>query len=148
MRTFKTKLALILSQFKHNLSNNHAINVYDILRPLYYTSFLMGLTQFDVRRKKFRSCIWLILWNCAIMVVSTAAALIALTSRVFTGKADAMYTIMDVALGWVSFANIDVMIIFGCVFKNRVNNCFVLELFYGSSALLGFKSSKRLICSR
>lgn len=147
MPTFKTTLSSIFSQFKHYLLNNRSTNVYDILRPLYYTSFLMGLTQFDVRRKKFRSCIWLILWNSAIMVVSTAAALIALTSRVFTGKADAMYTIMDVALGWVSFANIDVMIIFGCVFKNTVNFRFVLKLFYWSS-LLDIKSSTRAICSR
>lgn len=81
----------------------------------------MGLTQFDVRGKKFKPCNWIIVWNSAIVLVCTIPALFALTSRMLTGKATAMYTIMDVALGWVSFVNVGVIVIFGCIFKNKVN---------------------------
>lgn len=111
----------LLHHLKNHLLNHKTSTIYDILRPIYYCSLPFGMTQFHIRAEKFKNCIWIIFWNSIIVVVAATLALIALTSRVYDGKVGAMYTITDVAVGWVSSINIAVIILFGCFFKKRVS---------------------------
>lgn len=124
MVTFETtKTAFIskLTRLKDQLFNKNSSSVYDMLRPVFYCSLLFGMTQFDVRKKKFEEFPWILLWNGAIVAVTTCLAVIAIISREFESSIGIIYNITDVSLAWVSVINNVIIIIFGCIFKNKVN---------------------------
>lgn len=102
-------------------NHRNSLTIYDVFRPIFYCCLPFGTSPFSVREETFKNSIWLTLWNSLIFTICTAFALVALTSRIFN-EDDGMYLIMDIVLGWVSAINCDVIIIFGCVFKNKVNS--------------------------
>lgn len=110
-----------LSLFKNYLFRNKPSTVYDILRPVYYCSLLTGMAQFNVKGEKFTSCIWILLWNGIIVIFCETFGLLTLTTRVFRGRVGAMYTIADLAQGWVCTINVAIVVIFGGIFKNTVS---------------------------
>lgn len=102
------------------MSSGNRLTVYDILRPIYYCSFPIGFTQFNIKEKRFTSSIWILVWNFVFLIASTSPGIFTLITRGFRGRATAMYTITDLMQGWVNTINVIIIIIFGCIFKNKV----------------------------
>lgn len=113
------------SLFKNYLLNDKSSTVYDILRPVYYCSLPAGMAQFNVKGAKFTNCVWILLWNGVIVIFCETFGLFTLTTRVYRGRVGAMYTIADLAQGWVCTINVAIVVVFGGVFKNTVSvfNC-------------------------
>lgn len=116
MTSFKTIQSIIFSRFK----NQKTSTVYDVLRPIFYCSILFGITPFNVTVKKFRNCVWLVLWNGLIFISSTILALIALNTREIKRKVT-MHDIANIVLGWAGTINNEIVIVFGFISKNKVN---------------------------
>lgn len=124
MTVFETIKSAVLSNctgLKHKIFDQNTLTVYDVLRPVFYCSLPFGMTQFDVLvEKKFKNLPWIMIWNGGIVAVASVLAVIALTSRTFESSVGIIYNITDVAQAWVSVINIDIIIIFGWIFKNKV----------------------------
>lgn len=112
-------MVAIFTELKSLVMNHNASTVYDILRPIFYCSIPFGLTQFNIRKAKFKNCTLLLLYNSVVIIVSTSVALIALNSRLH-GDRISMHDIADSVLGWSATINIEVIIIFGCIFRTKV----------------------------
>lgn len=122
MGTFETTKTALISKLKDILLHKKCSTVYDIVRPIFYCSLPFGMTQFDIlTEKKFKDLLWIMLWNGAVIIVTSVLAVIALTSRTFEINVGIIYNITDVASAWVSVINNDVIIVFGFIFKNKVN---------------------------
>lgn len=117
-----TSKTTFISKLKDILLHKKCSTVYDIVRPIFYCSLPFGMTQFDVlTEKKFKDFLWITVWNGVVIIVTTVLAIIALTSRTFEINVGIIYNITDVASAWVSVINNDVIIVFGFIFRNKVN---------------------------
>lgn len=98
------------------------LTVYDILRPVYYCCFPIGLLPFSINEKKFKSCTWILFWNTIIFITFVALGLWWLLFRMNQkGALLFMYMVAYVVRGWLSIINITIIIIFGSIYKNRVS---------------------------
>lgn len=121
MAHFETVLSQFNNRSLNKTTTTTTTTIYDILRPVYYCCLPIGLTQFNVNERKFKNCVWIIFWNSLIVISCTIFGLMVLTAEVCIGSVTAMYNVTTVVLGWVSTVNVNVVVMFGCIFRKKVD---------------------------
>lgn len=98
-----------------------AASVYDILRPIYYCSFVPGMTAFDVKSEEFKCSRLSLIWNIIVAIlVGAAATNIPQFSQAGILSTSIVYNMLEVAKNWGLVMTIEIIVILAGVFGNKV----------------------------